>query len=94
MTGPILARRKNRKLGRQFPSFLAGFPIRDSQEPCAVGGIDYLCHVSLLDPDRLAALYGKKPAPAQAAQEDACGKRKKCCKKFKGDLRCEDCPLR
>ncbi|HEX2900786.1 MAG TPA: hypothetical protein VHS96_13780 [Bacteroidia bacterium] len=50
--------------------------------------------MSLLDPDRLAALYGKKPAPAQAAQEDACGKRKKCCKKFKGDLRCEDCPLR
>ncbi|MBK9453722.1 MAG: hypothetical protein IPN95_30890 [Bacteroidetes bacterium] len=50
--------------------------------------------MSLLDPDRLAALYGKKPAVNQPVQGDICGKRKKCCKKFKAELRCEDCPLR
>jgi hypothetical protein len=49
--------------------------------------------MSLLDPDRLARLYGQKPAskPKEKAQIIL---REKCCKRAKGELRCEDCPLR
>lgn len=49
--------------------------------------------MSLLDPDRLAALYGLKPA-SKEAERDEHGKRKQCCKRFKDANRCADCPLK
>lgn len=49
--------------------------------------------MSLLDPDRLAALYGLKPT-SKEVERDEHGKRKQCCKRFKDANRCADCPLK
>ncbi|MFM2376076.1 MAG: hypothetical protein RLZZ165_1173 [Bacteroidota bacterium] len=49
--------------------------------------------MSLLDPESLASLYGRKALAKTPPPADR-GARETCCQKFRGAKRCHDCPAK